>query len=1490
MRRLEKLRERCFSMRRIVALLMGIWAIGAMADIVHVTYQTSAGGTVATLAERTMATGCSYTTVPAPMKDGFIFTHWSSSESDPLVVRDAFGRALDAARFTLYQDVTLTAHYRPVSEDADGDGVPDGWEFYWYGNLAQDAASDTDGDGYTFAEELARGTNPLFPDTTAAGGVSRVDSESFLYNPHGYAPVIVRSEPVGVLVTSSTNYLATGELWRTPALAVSDGFAYWTVDGVAQRDAFGRALDQVVVNPDATRVTEVVAHVVTDAAARQALYWYGRTDVSPDSDTDGDGYTFAEELANGTNPLFPDTTAAGGVSRVDSESFLYNPHGSAPVIVRSEPVGALFAAATNYVAAGDFLRTPALAVSDGFAYWTVDGIAQRDAFGRALDQVVVSPDATRVTEVVAHVVTDEFARWSLYWYGRTDVSPDSDTDGDGYTFAEEIANGTNPLFPDTTAAGGVSWVDSVTVEANLQPFDPATGTVVGDVFEPLFTSPFAGNAATSRTFGPNARPVVTDVNGDGVFDLVILWDGGYEVYLNGGTAGNPTFTRAEGISTNGLDLAQGSLAVLDGLTLDVSPTDAVSCAFGDVDQDGIVDLLVSDADGRIWFYRGMGENVFALQHKVWGGSHAGFASGLTIALVDWDGDGDLDCVCGTADGKLMLLVDPRVGRPTNVQATAGADSVVLTWDPNGNSRVRGYGIYRGTDTNAYDVIESQWPLPRYRDVPEIVQDYYYRVTSLSRFYTTGNSLPTVSESSPTDAVYVQFRPRAWLTGTSGFTGSNITVVVSMDNSMGVSAEGLSLDFAYDPAVLEPRGMRTTGLTENVAFGMSGSNGAWRFAATGGAIATGAGRFLLLDFRIRPVHDITETTVTLTAAVVKALDGRAVSLDVPQSAKVEISDSNPLVPAVVAVRVADASVASETAFDLPVTVTSSERLTNFTAMVVWDAALLELRGATGATLVGGGTDGTARIRGAGGDCAMNFYARDPASSSTNFTAHVSLTDIAAVDAHGFSVGADDVAGVVLIRNAHPWVPATVRVGVGSAKADTLAEFDVPVMFTSSERLTNLTATVAWNADVLELRGIVGGATLTDAGTSGTARLSGDGGDFTLKFYAKDQHTTSRTDVRLSNMTVVDAHGFVVRAEDAKGIVLIRDSKPLVPAGVVLNVSTVSSDTLREFTVPIPVASTKVLTNLAFTVGWDASVLELHGASGGAFIDGAVGNGSARIGVRDTVPATLYLTFYAKDQHTVSETSVTLGAASAMCIDGLAANVTTVDGTVRLTDANVPVPVELTVATYNARVKSGEAFKVPIGATASGDLATLTVDVEWDDLLLSFGGCAAARIETVSANRRRLVFACEGNYSLFNLDFTAARIVGLQSNAWTRVIAASGVGRNGLAAVLKTELPRTGEVVIVREIGRYDPGDLDGDGAYTANDELILTGYISYLKMQKKGANFAKMFADGYLKQYGVDVRLAGAAARAADVNGDGQVTSSDIAMLQMLIAESEGAGK
>ena len=42
---------------------------------------------------------------------------------------------------------------------------------------------------------------------------------------------------------------------------------------------------------------EIVAHYENDYETRMKLYWYGNTEIAMDSDTDGDGATFAEELA-----------------------------------------------------------------------------------------------------------------------------------------------------------------------------------------------------------------------------------------------------------------------------------------------------------------------------------------------------------------------------------------------------------------------------------------------------------------------------------------------------------------------------------------------------------------------------------------------------------------------------------------------------------------------------------------------------------------------------------------------------------------------------------------------------------------------------------------------------------------------------------------------------------------------------------------------------------------------------------------------------------------------------------------------------------------------------------------------------------------------------------------------------------------------------------------------------------------------------------------
>ena len=314
--------------RLLVAAVASGAALPLCADVVHVYTQRAAGGVTNALDDVTQATGGDYVTAPAPKVAGYIFTHWTTTDANGFTGRDVFGRAHDAAQYHLYQSVTLTANYLPASQDSDGDGVADGHEIYWYGGLAFSPDSDTDHDGWTFAEELAAGTNPLMKDRAINGGVVRLDSDEWIYNPHGYPAVTIRSEPEGLLFETSVEFHVPGEQIVSSVAFVPSAtspFAYWTVNGVQQRDVFGRAVDSVsLVMP--SHAVEIVAVTESDATARQKLYWYGTTGVSLASDTDGDGYTFAEELAAGTNPLMKDRSIIAGVVHRDSDEWLYNPN------------------------------------------------------------------------------------------------------------------------------------------------------------------------------------------------------------------------------------------------------------------------------------------------------------------------------------------------------------------------------------------------------------------------------------------------------------------------------------------------------------------------------------------------------------------------------------------------------------------------------------------------------------------------------------------------------------------------------------------------------------------------------------------------------------------------------------------------------------------------------------------------------------------------------------------------------------------------------------------------------------------------------------------------------------------------------------------------------------------------------------------------------------------------------------------------------------
>ena len=102
-----------------LSLLCCLAGLCGRADVVHIFEQTECVGETAPISERSLVAGMPWSTQAAPVKSGYIFTHWTISTTQDFAARDEWGRAFDAATFMLYEDTTLTAHYLPVSQDED---------------------------------------------------------------------------------------------------------------------------------------------------------------------------------------------------------------------------------------------------------------------------------------------------------------------------------------------------------------------------------------------------------------------------------------------------------------------------------------------------------------------------------------------------------------------------------------------------------------------------------------------------------------------------------------------------------------------------------------------------------------------------------------------------------------------------------------------------------------------------------------------------------------------------------------------------------------------------------------------------------------------------------------------------------------------------------------------------------------------------------------------------------------------------------------------------------------------------------------------------------------------------------------------------------------------------------------------------------------------------------------------------------------------------
>ena len=78
-------------------------------------------------------------------------------------------------------ETTIVAHYFPSTQDNDGDGVADWFEFNQFGNLGYGPSNDNDGDGFTNDQENALGQEATIFDFVQDGGISSRISGDVLF-------------------------------------------------------------------------------------------------------------------------------------------------------------------------------------------------------------------------------------------------------------------------------------------------------------------------------------------------------------------------------------------------------------------------------------------------------------------------------------------------------------------------------------------------------------------------------------------------------------------------------------------------------------------------------------------------------------------------------------------------------------------------------------------------------------------------------------------------------------------------------------------------------------------------------------------------------------------------------------------------------------------------------------------------------------------------------------------------------------------------------------------------------------------------------------------------------------------------------------------------------------------------------------------------------------------------------------------------------------
>ena len=612
--------------------------------------------------------------------NGYRFAYWALNGA---IQTDLVGRALGGLSFALASNMAVEAVFILEGADSNTNTIPDWFEFNFCAGLMASVTNDVDGDGFDFLEEYRRDTHSGLKDEIQEGGVSVSCGAPFLaIFDTNLSSVVVGSTPFGLYQASTFVTNKSVVLTTRDVFGETDGyrFAYWTVNGAIQTDLLSRAYGGLTFAPRSNVVAEAVfLPMAEDLNTNGIPDWYefnfcGGLSGTTGGDPDDDGFDLLEEYRRDTHPNLKDEIQEGGISiafgqnmEVTFNSFQRVGKSLADGIMSDffslQPpgTGTFAMAGGSYPALGDW-----------------DGDGDLDLFvGGQGGQVRVYENAG--SPVVQNFVnrTANFTGMASLWTGINHPAPAlGDWNGDG---AEDLAVGGD--------TGVVLLVSSTTNFLALQ--------------QPVITN----SLDTGLT---SAIPAFVDVNADGRLDLLILSPAGtVNAYTNTGSGGCP-FSAGSVIS----DL------------LGFSVPDATGIVSADFSEDGNPDILISDGGGNIWEFDGDGAGHFSVKNRVFAGSYRGFATRLSLAAGDLDGDGDPDLLGGYAEGGLVYLRNPAsklVVSPPSVTLLAGQSATFhvpgntnVIWSllktPSAGTLDATSGVYTaGAAGGCIDVIEGRSP-------------------------------------------------------------------------------------------------------------------------------------------------------------------------------------------------------------------------------------------------------------------------------------------------------------------------------------------------------------------------------------------------------------------------------------------------------------------------------------------------------------------------------------------------------------------------------------------------------------------------------------------------------------------------------------------------------------------------------------------------------------------------------------------------------------